>query len=117
MRKNDMIKFLEGIKGNPEIVIYRDSVGDWFSLAEPYEYKLSRLTRESYVRQINAERSRDQLPELTDEEIKEVKLEEWEINRSEKREKIWSHNFKNVVVLQSKPRGISTFDRFGGLDY
>lgn len=127
MRKNDLIKKLQAIKGNPEVVLWNGMVGDWMPIGEPTESYLTRCSKNYYVRAVEAEmkiKKKDWDFVLPEEE--KVRLE-----KSHAKNNPWEHNewvtqedvdakrqqVKNVIYINAKPRGIKTFDRLGGLEY
>lgn len=120
MRKNDLIKMLNEIEGNPEVVLYNGMVGDWMHIDNPKVFKFNRIKKSFKIESINLERKfRDKLPELSEEEIKNVKCDEFEIGEGNRWNVLKDENFehKNRILLQGKLRGIKTFDRAGTIEY
>lgn len=120
MRKNDLIKMLNEIEGNPEVVFWNDLVGDWMHIDKPKVFKFNRMKRSFKINSINIQRKfRYNLPELTEEEIKNVKCDEFSIGEGNRWNILKDENFenKNRIVLQGKLRGISSFDRLGKIEY
>lgn len=72
MRKNDLIKILESLKGSPEIVVWNGFVEDVQQIGkELVPVELHKLTFEGYKERINLERVlKDKLSPLPDEELK-----------------------------------------------
>lgn len=119
MRKNDLIKMLNEIEGNPEVVLWNGQVGDWMHIDKPKVFKFNRLKKSFKIRCINKENYRDNLPDLTEEEIKKVKPDEFDIGEGNRWNILKDENFehRNRIVLQGKLRGIKTFDRLGNIEY
>lgn len=127
MRKNDLIKKLQAIKGNPDVVLWNGMVGDWMPIGEITESYLTRCSKNYYVRAVEAEmkiKKKDWNFVLPEEE--KTRLE-----KSHAKNNPWEHNewvtqedvdakrqqVKNIIYINAKPRGIKTFDRLGGLEY
>ena len=127
MRKNDLIKKLQSIKGNPEVVLWNGMVGDWMPLADPTESYLTRCSKNYYVRAVEAEMKIKKndwnfvLPEeeKTRLEKSHAKNNPWEHNEWVTQEDVDAkrQQVKNVIYINAKPRGIKTYDRLGGLEY
>ena len=49
MRKNDLIKMLKEIKGNPEVVLWNGMVGDWMPVGKLSESYLTKITKHYWV--------------------------------------------------------------------
>ena len=85
MRKNDLIKILEGIKGNPEIVLWNGFVEDVQQIGkELAPVELHKLTFEGYKERINLERVlKNKLEPLPDKELKSLynkhNIGQWEL--------------------------------------
>lgn len=119
MRKNDLIKMLNEIEGNPEIVIWNASVGDWMHIEKPKVYTFNRLKKSFKIKSINNERFRDHLPDLTEEEIKKVENDDFELGEGNTFGILKDEYFENRsrIVLSTKSRGIKSFDRLGNIEY
>lgn len=120
MRKNDLIKMLNEIEGNPEIVLWNNQVGDWMHIEKPKIFKFNRLKKSFKIDSINLERKFiDNLPELTEEEKKNIKNDEFVFGDGNRWNVLKTENFEhtNRIVLQGKSRGIKTFDRQGSIEY
>lgn len=120
MRKNDLIKMLNEIEGNPEVVLWNGSVGDWMHINKPELFPFNRMKKSFVIQTKNLERKfRYDLPEMTGEEIKKQKPEEWQIGNGNRFGVLKEENFehKNRIVIQPKPRGIKSFDRAGTFEY
>jgi hypothetical protein len=126
MRKNDLIKLLQNIEGNPEVLLWNGMVGDWMHIDKPVEGYLVKIDKEQFIESCRLRECRDRnnweyqfsKDELADVE-KWYKRQEWEENHfvteEDIKEKRWKQ--KRVLYLQAKKRGVSTFDRLGNIEY
>jgi hypothetical protein len=124
MRKNDLIKKLQAIEGNPEVVLWNGYVGDWMPLGEPDYLDLVKITKEFWFRSVENERIRDGIShEFSEKEKLQLSRQwskfQWEMNPHVTQEDVKNNWYKKktVVVLDAKPKGVKTFDRLGGLEY
>lgn len=124
MRKNDLIKLLESLKGNPEIVVWNGLVEDVQQIAkELVPVELHKLTFEGYKNRVNLERVlRDKLEPLPDDELQKLyknhSIGEWEFFSyypPDKDDK--AYKAKTVFVIEPKSSGKKTFDRLGEVYY
>jgi hypothetical protein len=119
MRKNDLIKMLTELEGNPEVVLWNGMVGDYMHIDSKFiEGSLVRMTFENYMKQCQFEEGRHQNNmnfQFTPEEVKELKNSykryvDWEddayVTDKDIAEKRYSS--KRVVYINSKPRGITS---------
>ena len=141
MRKNDFIKMLESIKGNPEIMLWNGMVGDVVPISskteevelykDSLEYKQS-LYEGEYILSLNKLVKADKLPELPDkpefhEKLKSLRQEaeakykrekyEYRLYIDEKLVKSGKVKTKKVVVIQPRIVGKSSWDRLGEINY
>lgn len=127
MRKNDLIKLLSEIKGNPEINIWNGLVGDvmpirGISQTEQFKYSLPNLlTRIRYERCLDTKNFDYQ---LTPEEVEDVKrchkkYHHWEINQFVTPEDVKSGAYlrKMSYTIDVKRTGKRYHDRIGAIDY
>ena len=123
MRKADLIKMLEAIPGNPDVVIWNGFVGDWMDISnKSVVHELVRETPEFVRDGINAQNARDGLPACTDAELKKaMTCREWgfpnEFVEESEFERWYGKRRKRVLILDAKHRGKSTWDRFGTINY
>ena len=123
MRKMALIKLLESIKGNPEVVLWNGFVGDWQSIDQNIEQiELVKHSREFLEFTINHQNAELGLPPLSEDEITaRVKEEEWDLpNQFVEHERLndwYGSRRKRLVVLSGKARGKSTWDRLGTIEY
>ena len=82
MKKNELIESLNGIEGNPEIIIYNESFKDYMYLNVIKSDKLYKFNDEQYLKLINLERDEENeelLRELP--ENYKFKPRDWEIGK------------------------------------
>lgn len=112
MKKNDLIKMLQNIEGNPDIIFYNGFVDDWQHIDEPEEVELCRYSLEQQLKYINLERIRFNHQPVTKDHITYVA--DWEIlghynSKAEDR--------KTSIILKSIRRGKTYEDRVGSIRY
>lgn len=127
MRKNDLIKMLQNIKGNPEVLLWNGMVGDWMHIDKPVESDLVRIDKDYFLetcRLAECKELGDWDHQLSPEEIKDCEksyknCHGWEDNAFVTEEDIKEKRYrkKRVLYLQAKKRGVSTFDRLGNIEY
>lgn len=137
MRKNDLIKMLESIKGNPEIMLWSHLVGDVIPISskmeevelykDSLEYKQKVYENEYILSLKNGELT--DLPDETEfhEKLKSLRQEaeaaykkekyEYRLYMNEKLIKSGTLKKKKVVVMQPRIVGKSSWDRFGEIKY
>lgn len=75
MRKNDLIKKLQGIKGNPEVMLWNGIVQDYMPIKGLVQQELVKESKEHYLEMCRLELFRDlkdwtyQLPEQVKERL------------------------------------------------
>lgn len=125
MRKQDLIKYLQSIKGNPEVLLWNGFVGDWHRIT-PSTMKLSKLTKEYFMESCRLERcidTKDWEYQLTEKELQyyaqSYARQVYEHNEFIEPEDLKRKRYKQkqVIMLQGKRRGIKTFDRIGDMEY
>lgn len=124
MRKNDLIQLLQGMPGNPEVVLWNGFVEDVQPIHKHVvPVKLHKLSFEGYKERINIDRQVREAGEPLDDATlcgmyKQHGVGDWELLRyyppsvGDK----W-YKTKTVLVLEPKLTGKSTFDRNGRIDY
>jgi hypothetical protein len=128
MKKDKLIKMLQDIPGNPDIVLWNGMVGDWMDISpKPIEQELVKQSFDHFVRHVEFERKRDKndfdykLPAVEVEKLKSSyrRHYSWELNEFVTEDDITSGSYKakRVVVINAKPRGVSTWDRLGKIEY
>lgn len=137
MRKNDLIKMLESIKGNPEIMLWSHLVGDVIPISSKMEevdlYKDSleykqRVYENEYILFLKNGGLTD-LPDTTEfhEKLKSLRQEakaaykkekyEYRLYMNEKLIKSGTLKKKKVVVIQPRIVGKTFWNRAGDIDY
>jgi hypothetical protein len=129
MRKNDLIKKLQKIKGNPDIKMWNGFVEDWMDI-EINEGELVKLCEEHIRWRVEAEwKERNKsfkIPASVQQRLdklitQQVKEEEWEFPNQfldADGEKRWyGKRRKKIVLIDAKPRNKSYFDRLGSIRY
>lgn len=127
MRKNELIKQLQAIKGNPEVVLWNGFVGDYMHIDKPVQSELVKMTKEYWIRSVLNEECitrKDWSYQLPETEIKELERRhrtelQYEYGEYVTEEDIAKKRYKKkpVVFIQAKKRGMSTFDRSGSIEY
>ena len=127
MRKNDLIKQLQAIKGNPEVALWNGHVGDYMHINNLVPSDLVKITKEYWIESVRLEKCLDRKEweyQLPEQEVKELERRhkteiQWEMNEYVDEEDIAKNRYtkKSVVFIQPKKRGVSTFDRIGGIEY
>lgn len=120
MRKNDLIKLLQDIKGNPEVVIWNGFVDDYHHIdAEVTPLTLVKETREFVEWSITAEQHG--VPPTKAELDDAMTYRKWEepnpYVKPEEFERWYGKKKKVLYVLQGKRRGKQSWDRMGTLEY
>lgn len=123
MKKKELLKLLESIPGNPEIVIWNGFVDDYQHIDKEFvEIQLVKKSREFLKNAINAQRIEQGAPELTEEELTaRCAKEQWNLpNQFVEPEnfKAWyAPRKKKLVVFQLKSRNKTVYDRTGSMKY
>lgn len=127
MRKNDLIKLLTELEGNPEVVLWNGMVGDWMPIdSKLIEGELVKRTEQHFLETVRFEKCRDRQDweyQLPEEEVAQLKKSyrghDWEDNDfvtdEDLTQKRWKK--KRVVYINAKKRGVSTWDRLGTMKY
>lgn len=125
MKKNKLIEILQNIKGNPEIVIWNGFVSDYQPISNKiHETYLYKETMQYQLDMINNERLRDNLEPITINDFKDESDYELidilpEISYfSSKNKKIKDYyKKKKVIILETKNRNKTMYDRTGKINY
>ena len=127
MRKNDLIKKLQAIKGNPEIILWNGMVGDWMPVGNLVESYLVKQTQPYYIESCRLEdcsEKKDYTIKYSEEEIECLKknykkIIDWECINYVTQEDINKGRYtqKPVVYIDAKRRGVKGFDRAGEYSY
>lgn len=114
MKKNDLIKMLLGIEGNPDVLMYNGSVCDWQHVA----LKLVVLKR--IKKSVHGEIIKKERPYLTNDQVSsklKKRKENWSLNEIGLMEDARVYESKKAILLSGKRRGIKVFDRAGTIEY
>lgn len=127
MKKNDLIKLLSELKGNPEVVLWNGFVEDYMNIKGLTEGHLTKQSQKSYIESCEFVVKRglnDFDYKFSFEDVEQAKRDyrkyiTWEHNEYIFEDQIDNGNYimKRVVYIEAKPRGINTFDRAGGISY
>lgn len=127
MRKNDLIKLLQDIKGNPEVLLWNGMVGDFMHIDKPVEGDLVKMQKKYYLESLANEERIDRKDWSYNPSAQDIKKWEGYYRKNE----TWQHHpwvcqedidakrykSKRVLYLQAKLRGVTTYDRLGGMSY
>ena len=129
MKKSKLMKMLSEIEGDPDILLWDGAVGDWLDIDKSFiESDLVKMTFGYYLRCIESERIRygNKTPDYI------IPKEEYpELKKNYNKDQVWEDNKfvsvcdiqdkkytkKSVIMINSKPRGITTWDRLGRINY
>ena len=122
MRKNELIKILEGISGNPQVVIWNGYVGDYNNISSDVEsIELVKNSREFLEAAINHQRSSEGLGPISDSEMSDImRSQEWDLPNSvadSDMERWYGKRRKRIVVLEPVARGKESYGRPGTICY
>jgi hypothetical protein len=98
MKKNDLIKLLQGVEGNPDVVIWNGLVEDIMPISKEYEIvELVKENKDHYYQMLFMERARSlNTMELPQHVIDDVK------KRAEKMYKCGTYDFPNPFLAEEK---------------
>jgi hypothetical protein len=111
MKKNDLIKLLESMPGNPEVMLWNGIVQDVVPIEKRIEtVELTRDSKEYFVWLMKRDGASD------DDVKKFLRKREWMLNEhmlamADKKDK------KKVYVLQARRTGKKDWDRYGSIEY
>jgi hypothetical protein len=125
MKKNELIELLTNLPGNPDICFWNGYVGDFMHLSK--ELVPMELVKEDpkFLRAtLDSEAIRDNKPKMTDEEFAawlKRSPREWEMPNQyvaeDQMDRWYGKKRKQIILLQTKPRGKEDFDRMGKIEY
>ena len=119
MRKNDLIKLLNNIEGNPDVVLWNGMVEDYMHIDKPERIPFRRMSVKRSLKYINYERVKDGKPEMSLNELKEC-ISKGTAARDDyiisDRNDIYDE-CKPMIVLQGKSRCKTVYDRIGKISY
>jgi hypothetical protein len=126
MKKSKLIELLNALPGDPDVLLWNGMVGDWMDIGKLVQSDLVKMTLESYLKACRYEACQDAgnwEVQLSEEEISELtkrhRAFQYESNNYVTEEDIKQKRYmsKKVVFIDAKPRGVSTFDRLGTIEY
>lgn len=118
MRKNDLIKKLQGMRGNPHVTIWNGFVEDYQHIGDVSKESLYRESRNFRLKLINLERENEGLPPLMTEDFEfEPKYEFKNEFLSEAQVLEWYDKKIDTIILQVKRKNKTVHDRTGSLTY
>lgn len=127
MRKNDLIKMLENIKGNPEVMLWNGFVKDCTSVSKNIiPFDLVKMNKDYFLKTCELEEQinrKDWDYSLSDDKVKDCinsyKDYTWEVNQYVTEQDIQEkrYNKKTVILLQAKIEGKKYYDRLGTMEY
>ena len=127
MRKNDLIKLLHTIEGNPEIVLWNGFVGDYQNISTKLvEGELVKKTLKCYLehnRMVRCLKENNWQYQLTEEEVSYLtnvyKTFNYEQNDFVTKEDIKEKRYmkKRVIYIQQKLKNKKCYDRLGTIEY
>lgn len=130
MKKSKLIKLLQEIEGDPDILLWNGMVSDWMGILGLQEVVLERPTLKGYSYYLNLEVTvRDNLPPCSEEQCKKAYkssgADQWEVadydpEFREMREMDLKRGFiaqKSAFIIDAKPRGKKCWDRHGSVRY
>ena len=114
MRKDKLIKILQNIKGNPEVVLWNGFVDDWMPILEPFVFELARIKKSALKNLIEKQHNTS----ITDDHLNEsFKNYSWvEVDEYTSKYKTM-YNTKKVILINAGSRNKHTYDRGGRISY
>ena len=128
MKKSKLIALLNALPGDPDIKLWNGMVGDWMEIDSTLvAQSLVKQTLEHWLEMCRLENCRDHNDwdyQMPAEEVARLtksysKLHKWEMNPYITLEDVKAKRYstKKVFIMQSKRKGVKTFDRFGDIEY
>lgn len=132
MKKSELIKKLNEINGDPEVLVWNGFVGDYQKVSSNVEETIlfkectDSIFKNLVFEEMKNRKSFDELPEdlmvkLRAEAKEYASKREWELRNlhfdDETAKRVYGKNKKKVVILELKNRGKEAFDRLGTFSY
>lgn len=132
MKKSELIKKLNEINGDPEVLVWNGFVGDYQKVSSSVEETIlfkectDSIFKNLVFEEMKNRKSFDELPEdlmvkLRAEAKEYASKREWELRNlhfdDETAKRVYGKNKKKVVILELKNRGKEAFDRLGTFSY
>lgn len=118
MRKNQLIKKLQEIEGNPEVLFYNGWVGDWQHISI-LEWKLVSYSKK-FIKEVKEailklkEKDHHSVDHILIKKNKPTK-QNWQIENPFIEEK--DKSYKKVILIEANPRNKTSWGRGGSLGY
>ena len=123
MRKNDLIKKLQAMEGNPEIMLWNGLVGDFVPIGHIGDADLVKQTKDNYMKIAMWRNQRDGVQPDT-EYLKELeqtyqRVCKYELNRfvTQEHVKAGYYKKKRIMYIDAKLTGKRSMDRRGVIEY
>ena len=127
MKKDDFIKELQNIPGNPEIKLWNGMVSDWMDIDSLVEGDLVKETEAHYLEMCRLEKCVDLSNfgyQFTDDDLTRLRKVysehvSWEDNPFVTSEDIDNNRYhiESIYYINAKPRGETFIDRQGSVKY
>jgi hypothetical protein len=128
MKKSKLIALLNALPGDPDIKLWNGMVGDWMEIDPTLVAQaLVKQTLEHWLEMCRLQDCRDRNDwdyQMPAEKVARLtkrypKLHKWEMNPYITLEDVKAKRYstKKVLIMQSKRKGVKTFDRFGDIEY
>lgn len=128
MKKSKLIEMLNAIDGNPEIKLWNGFVGDWVDIdTKLVPHTLVRMKQEYWLESCriqDAVKRKDWTYQMPAEKLAYLKKQyttvcQWEDNQFVTQEDIDLKRYaaRKVQIMQSKVKGVKTWDRIGDISY
>lgn len=127
MRKNDLIKLLQDLPGNPEMVLWNGYVSDYMQIDRLVDSNVVKYNYDYFLEMCRLEecnRLKNWEYQLSEEEVADCKRayrqnHEWDVNPYVTEEDVKEKRYKSkrVVYINAKLRGKTMGDRLGTVSY
>ena len=119
MRKSQLIKMLQDIPGDPEVVLWNGFVSDWMPLEAPTIGKLVKMKADTWESFVKLERIQAGQPsEITEADKRRYRDNiRWECPNEYTANQHSMYKQKKVIWIVPKTKGVTTWDRAGTVSY
>lgn len=130
MRKDKLIELLNSLPGNPDILLWNGYFEDWMEIddelvptlfgKETVEHQLKMIVsqEETYFKKELTPKQISEIRKMVEARTKRTKLDMLNPYVEEKEHKEWYGNsIRTKYILNSKIKGVSSFDRLGDISY
>ena len=115
MRKNELIKLLQEIPGNPNVVIWNGFVEDYHHPTKPEVVEFRRIKKNFQAVLVNAERMEKGQDPMTEEEYRKYPQNDWELPCYSTFPE--HEDTRKMIVLELKERRKTMSNRAGTIYY